>query len=54
MYNLLGEKILEKQLISKSLNGEFSINTQNLPNGSYLLKLTNGYIFNSRILNISH
>ena len=54
MYNLLGEKILEKQLISESLNGEFSINTQNLPNGSYLLKLTNGYIFNSRILNISH
>ena len=54
LYNLLGEKVLEKQLISESLNGEYSINTQNLTNGSYLLKLTNGYIFSSRILNISH
>ena len=54
LYNLLGEKILEEQLISEILNGEYSINTQNLPNGTYLVRLADGYIQNSQILNISH
>ena len=54
LYNLLGEKILEKQLISESLNGEYSISTQNLPNGAYLVRLADGYIQNSQMLNISH
>ena len=54
LYNLIGEKILEEQLISEILNGEYSINTQNLPNGTYLVRLADGYIQNSQILNISH
>jgi hypothetical protein len=45
----MGEK-----LISKSFNGEYTVNTQNLPNGTYLLRLTNGNLQNSQILNIFH
>ena len=54
LYNLLGEKILEEQLISEILNGEYSINAQSLPNGTFLVRLADGYIQNSQILNISH
>ena len=54
LYNLLGEKMMGEKLISKSFNGEYSVNTQNLPNGTYLLRLTNGNLQNSQILNIFH
>ena len=54
LYNLIGEKILEEQLISESFNGEYSINTQNLPKGTYLVRLTDGYLLKSQKLNISH
>ena len=54
LYNLIGEKILKEKMISESWNGEHSINTQDLPNGTYLVRLVDGYLQNSQILNISH
>ena len=54
LYNLLGEKMMGEKLISKSFNGEYTVNTQNLPNGTYLLRLTNENLQNSQILNIFH
>ena len=54
LYNLIGEKILKEKIISESLHGEHSINTQDLPNGTYLVRLVDGYLQNSQILNISH
>jgi len=40
--------------ISKSSNSEYYVNTQNLPNGTYFVRLANGYLQHSQILNISH
>tara|TARA_Y200000002_G_scaffold359767_1_gene344374 strand:+ start:527 stop:1300 length:774 start_codon:yes stop_codon:yes gene_type:complete len=54
LYNLLGEKMMVEKLILESFNGEYSVNTQNLPNGTYLLRLSNGHLQNSQILNIFH
>ena len=54
LYNSIGEKILGEQLIPESLHGECSINTRNLPNGVYLVRLTDGYIQSSQILIISN
>jgi hypothetical protein len=54
LYNSTGEKILEEKLSSESFQGEYSIKTQSLPNGAYLVRLADGYIQNTQILNISH
>lgn len=54
LYNSIGEKILGEQLIPESLHGECSINTRNLPNGAYLVRLTDGDIQSSQILIISN
>jgi len=54
LFNLLGEKVFEQVLFSKNLNGTYSINIQDLPNGSYLVKLAYGDIQNSKIITVSH
>jgi len=54
LYNSKGGKILEEKISSESFQGECSINIQNLPNGAYLVRLADGYVQNTQILNISH
>ena len=54
LFNLLGEKVFTQVLFSKNLNGTYSINLQDLPNGTYLVKLADGEIQNSKIITVSH
>ena len=54
LFNLLGEKVFTQVLFSKNLNGVYSINLQDLPNGTYLVKLADGEIHNSKIITVSH
>ena len=52
LFNLLGEKVFTQVLFSKNLNGVYSINLQDLPNGTYLVKLADGDIQNSKIITV--
>jgi hypothetical protein len=54
LFNLLGEKVFSQVFFSKNLNGIYSINIKDLPNGSYLVKLEDGNIQNSKIITVSH
>jgi hypothetical protein len=54
LFNLLGEKVFSQVFFSKNLNGIYSINIKDLPNGSYLVKLADGNIQNSKIITVSH
>jgi hypothetical protein len=54
LFNLLGEKVFSQVFFSKNLNGIYSINIKDLPNGSYLVKLADGDIQNSKIITVSH
>ena len=54
LFNLLGEKVFSQVFFSTNLNGIYSINIKDLPNGSYLVKLEDGNIQNSKIITVSH
>ena len=54
LFNLLGEKVFSQVFFSTNLNGIYSINIKDLPNGSYLVKLADGDIQNSKIITVSH
>jgi hypothetical protein len=54
LYNLIGEKVFEEKVNLGTLEGVFKLNSQRLPNGSYVIKLLNGDEEHSEVVNIFH
>ena len=54
VYNLLGERVLGQKIVSQNLNGSYSLETRDFSGGSYVLKLTNGDIQHSKVVNVVH
>ena len=46
--------MFEEKVILGTLEGVFKLNSQSLPNGSYVIKLLNGDEEHSEVVNIFH